>query len=280
MSDRRRHRKDPERTQPIRNASNVFRSDDSWDESGSFEEEDYEREDWEDVVYRSVSTGYEVTDEEEVYDETTYDQIRFGERTARGINDRGYGFGRTGDDFWEMSERAFRWYTDMLTAFWSQLMAGGMMPGWPPRTRGPEPECRPPRPRPRPWRQVAACVEVEVRSSLAVAVDVHLRFPTGVSVVPHVHELRPQGRGTIPSPIPMLPLTDIRFLPGSIPDAVHVRVCIPDGQPAGLYTGPVFDRRTERRLGMMSVRLQGDFVPAPPSLEDEEPEPQPEDDRD
>lgn len=283
MSDQRRHRKDPERTEPIRNASNFFRSDDSWDESASFEEDDYEREDWEDVVYRSVSTGYEVTDEEEVYDQTTYDQIRYGERTARGINDRGYGFGRMGDDFWEMSERAFRWYTDMW-AFWSQLMTGGMMPGFPPRTRWPEPECRPPRPRPRPWRQVAACVEVDAQQAVTVAVDVNLRMPAGVPVIPHVHQLRWQSGPAVLSPIPKPPLEDIRFLPGSSPDAIHVYVCIPQEQQLGLYTGPIFDRRTERRLGMMSVRLQRDVVPAPPSVLDEElgfePEPHQEDDRD
>lgn len=276
MSDQRRHRKDPERTEPIRNSSNVFRSDDSWDESELFEEEDYEREDWEDVVYRSVNTGYEVTDEEEVYDDqTTYDQIRYGERTARGINDRGYGFGRTGDDFWEMSERAFRWYTDML-ASWAQLMTGGMMPFGPPQKRWPEPERRPRRPRPRPWRHVTACVEVEVRTPMAVTVDVDLRMPAGVSVLPHVHELRWQRgqRSPIPSAIAIPPLKDVQFLPGSTPEAVRVHVCIPAEQQPGLYSGAIFDSRTERRLGVMSVWLQRDSGP------EAEMEPQQDDDRD
>lgn len=268
MSDERRRREDPERTEPIRNAANVFRPDDSWDEPEPFEEEGFEREDWKEVVDRSVAMGYEVVDEgrgfeevsfdevdyeEEGYEEEGYgdggcdDPIGYGARAARGINGRGYGFGPMGDGFWEMSERALRWYTDMW-AFWSQLMSGGMMPWGPPRAPRPQPRRRPRRPRPRPWRRVATFVGVEAWSPVDVEVD--LRMPAGLPVLPYVHGLSPQD-GRHP-----LHLTDIQFHPGSLPEAIHVCIRIPPHQPIGLYTGAVFDRRSERRLGTMSVKIK------------------------
>lgn len=260
------------RTEPIRNFSNAFRNDDSWDEPEPYEDEEYEHEDWEDVVYRSVQTGYEVTEEEEeTYGGASYDQIRYGERAAKGLNDRGYGLGWTGDDFWDMSGRALRWYTEMWN-LWLQAMTGGFTPWREPR---PAAQCRPPRPGPRPrqrpWRRAAASVEVEARQPVAVEVD--LRMPAGGLVTPHVHELRPRDRSDITLYRP--PLTHIWFHRGSIPDAIHVHVRIPDNQPPGLYAGPVFDRRTERRLGTMSVRLSGDFVPRPGGGEEPPPDPGP-----
>lgn len=246
-------REDPVRTEPIRNFSNAFRSE-PWEDPDRYGPGDpsgpgpagpaggeRSRTSWSDVVSRGVELGYQVIEE----------QIRQGQRAARDLNDRPYDIGRMSDDLWEATERTFRYYSEM-TGLWMQLLAGmpwmsPAMGAWTrpwgrPPERGQEPE---PRPAESGWRRVAATLEVDSQRPVSVELDLHTPGDADLLLgTLGLHSL--EGHK---------PLTDITFEPGVVRDGVHLRLRVADDQPAGFYSGAVFDQRSGRPQGTLSVRI-------------------------
>jgi hypothetical protein len=236
---RRLRREEPVRTEPIRDFSNVFRSAEAAEAEGGPEPP---RQPWQDVVSRGVEMGYRVVE----------DQIRHGQRVAREVNERSYGFGRVGNDFREVTERTFRYYSEM-TSLWMQLLGGvpgmGLWPGpWggPPPQEGPAPAAWGPERRPMEHRWSVA-VELDCDRPVTVGLDLH---SSGESPALATHGLQALEAGTPPlSFIVFEPVTE------SGRDSVRLRIAVPKEQPSGVYTGAVFDARTGQGQGTLTVQL-------------------------
>jgi hypothetical protein len=193
------------------------------------------------VVSRGVELGYQVIE----------DQIRLGQRVASGRNDRPYDFARMGDDAWEVTERAVRYYTEMSN-LWMQFLTGmswlGPWAGGPwGRPPGRHREEHEPWRDESGWRRVAVALAVDSLQPVSVELDLHT--PGDL----HVH-LATFG---LVSAEGHPPLTGVAFEPGAVSDGVRLRLRVPDDQPASLYTGAVFDQRSGQPQGTLSVSISG-----------------------
>ncbi len=259
MKGQRLRREDPVRTEPIRNFSNAFRTD-PWEDPDRYGTGDpcgpgpagdagryRDRASWNDVVSRGVELGYQVIE----------DQIRQGQRVARDLNDRPYDVGRMSDDLWEVTERSFRYYSE-ATNLWMQFLTGmswmggpGMGGPWtrpwgrPGDRRRPEEAASAPSPAESGWRRVAVAFEVDSLRPVSVELDLHT--PGDVAL--------PLAAVGLQSLEGHTALTEITFEPGVVREGVRLRLRIPDDQPAGFYTGVVFDQRTGQSQGTLSVRV-------------------------
>lgn len=245
MSDRQRlHREDPARTGPIRDWSTLYHRPDTQEHrsssatSKSPDQTTPERV-WADAVSHGVELGYRVVEE----------HIRQGQRVAQQVNDRSYNVGAMGNDIRELVGRLARYYAD-LGALWGELVNSLVA----------NPDflnnlLRPLQPQPAP----PTANHASANGALTVTIEVLSVRPTQVTL-----DLRPQSErislasyGLHAADATKPALTDITFTPSVDHGPVGLRVCIPDEQPPGMYTGVVVDKATNLPRGTLSVRVGG-----------------------
>lgn len=245
MDDRERFRReDPERTEPHRHWSNLYRSSESFDARdapGAAESSDgaKQAESWSDVVSEGVRLGYRVIEE----------QMKQGQRVAEQISDPGYGPAAMSGDVREATERMIRYGGD-LVALWIEFVNSTMANGDFIRSLGAS------------WQAAARGVAVpfpadQGMAPTSISVDVCSIRPVRVTL-----DLKPNAAGRalathgLRAPEVEKPaLTDVTFEAG--PDGVlpRLRLRVPEGQPPGLYTGVVVDKRSGELLGTMTAEL-------------------------
>lgn len=232
-------REDPLRSAPIRNWSTLYRRSNSWNfndpsapprhaaaaSDGSCS----------DVVSHAVELGYRVVE----------DQIRQGQRIAEQLSTRSYDSHAMKGDLRDVAERAWRYYTD-LGALWVDFLASlagngelmrGLFAAW-----KPEP------------------CETSPSASTGAAISAMVEVPSGrrAQVTPHLYPRSERMtlvcRALNASDADKPPLTEVRFEPaGGGSPSVHIR--IPEGQPAGIYVGTIFDAQSGEPRGSLRVTL-------------------------
>jgi hypothetical protein len=233
------HRKDPPRTAPIRNFSNLFQRSETplgreprANPVPSGETQPKAAKD--DPVAQAVEVGYRVIES----------YLSAGRRAAEQFNNQPYGPRAIASGVPELLERILRGYSEMVPT-WLEL-AGSLARV----DRSPAPA--PSRPDLRRSTDGASnhgptTVAIEVASSKPVRVSLQLGEQSdGLPLVTHgLHALEPDRA----------PLTDISFV--TAPNNGHrsLRIRIPKGQPPGRYSGVVVDQKTGEPRGTLSVRI-------------------------
>jgi hypothetical protein len=240
VTDRQRlHRPEPERTEPLRHWSNLYRASESWQPDGTSDAPHDNApgpDAWNDVVADGVAVGYRVIEE----------QIRQGQRVAEQIGAASYGPAAMSGDMREAGERLVRFSAD-LVALWMDFvnttlangdLMRGMTAAWAPSgTAAAPPSAAPP----------AGVVAVEVQSSRPLRVRVELK-PGGER-----RALATHGLQALEPDKPAL--VDVAFVADRDSDRPVLRLRVPDGQPPGVYSGVVLDARSGEPLGTLTARL-------------------------
>ena len=236
-------REDPERSEPIRYWSGLFRYQEPTKanlegESGHGEPGRF--------VADGVKLAYKIADE----------QIRQGQRIAEQINDRKYDVKAVGNDLRELSERTLRYAMD-LTALWSELLGSlpevlmrlpGIAPHPPqqrapgaPSAAGPSPAS----PERAPKREGTHWIEISSRLPARVMLDLH---PGAEDRPLGTHGLRSMdGKHTA--------VEAVAFVPAQAGERPGVTIQVPPRAAPGLYTGVVIDKETGEAMGTLSLRL-------------------------
>ena len=252
MNDQQRlHRDDPERTNPIRHWSKLYRQDDSWGAqaspaSSSPTQAASPNKTTDDAVSQGVKLGYQVIEE----------HIRQGQRIAQQFNTRSYNLSNVGNDVRELAERLVRDSTNLLS-LWFNLMTS--LAGNVDLSRQ---SARPPS-NPSPTAnngvspQKTSPTEDATERGTAVSIEILSSCPTQVTfnLSPQAERLflATPGLYTINADKP--PLTDIIFIPTLENNPASLRIRIPDQQPPDLYSGVLVDRNTGLPQGTLSVRV-------------------------
>src|SRR5262245_38586356 len=240
-----------ERAQPIRNWSTLFNGPVA--DGGSSDEESAtmpgtDRASLSDVVSRSVDLGYRVVDE----------YIRQGQKAAQRLNERSYGVQTMAGDVQDLAMRMTQYASD-FAAVWLQLgqlaAAGNSAPGAPRADRPPADDAAAPNgagaaggaTRAEATSAGVTRVRIEVRSAQPTEVTVDIR-PDAADRPLIVHALRAVDPDT-----PRL--VGVCFEPGSEDAAAYLRIDVPPGHPAGVYSGLMIDQGTSRPVGTVSVTI-------------------------
>ena len=252
MSNGQRLRRvDPQRTEPIRNWSTLYRpseseraehpSSNSAVESRADPADPAHSDMGNETVSRGVKLGYEVIEE----------HLRQGQKVAQMLSGRSTERKTVEGNIRAMAERIFRYSAD-LGSLWVDFIDS--IAGSPEAVRDlvsmfsskeKSPEVQPNGGESRP-------VSVEVVSARPARVTLDIR-PESAGRRLVVHDLRAAG-----SDIP--PLTGIRFVTGRADalrtDALtYFRITVPAQQPVGLYHGVVMDQDSGQVCGTLSVRI-------------------------
>lgn len=233
-------REDPERTEPFRDWSNLYRPADSWPFRDPPEApEAKEDESWSDVATEGVRLGYQVIEE----------QIRQGQRVAEQLSDASYGPAAMGGDVRETAERVIRYSAD-LVALWFDFLNSTMANGDVLRAFAASwqaPASGSPATPPAGAGANTTPVSIEICSSRPVRVTLDLK--TSAAGRP----LATHGLRALEAEKPAL--TEVTFEPGPDGGLPSLRLRVPEGQPPGLYSGVVVDRRSGELLGTLSALM-------------------------
>ena len=205
--------------------------------------------DSDDPIVRGVVSGGKVVDE----------WIRQAQQAARLLG------GNPSPTAWaDASGRMFRNASDLMAAWWGMLgipmpngaPAGTAPPGaanhdsaWPPRPAhrppGGEPESQTPLTSPVSRTSDGSRVRIEVasRRPVEITIDMHRDDCAGLRVL----DLRPT-RGNAPR------IRGIKLEPSDA-HGLHLRLTVPDKQPAGTYRAFVIDPATDSTVGTLTVRI-------------------------
>lgn len=246
-------RPDPQRSEPIRNVTTYFRDSKSWADGAAQPDASRDPSDvLDDVITQGVKLGYRVIDE----------HILLGRRTAEGLRTAGdrkqnrKQKSGTDKDVEELIERVQRVYQDVgalcfdaldvvsrspaLLRWFTRRQAGDRdETGSAPASdgRGDAGSYAAPAP-----------VSVEIASARRVLVSLNLMDTALASRLPLVHALHACDPA-------FPPLIDVGFRRDPASPGPVLQLCVPDRQPAALYTGVVTDRETNEPRGTLSVRV-------------------------
>jgi hypothetical protein len=230
-------REDPERTGPIRNFSGLYQSsangnsDKASDRAGSNRNEMETEKSHEE----GVGLAYRVIEK----------HINEGKKNAEQFNSRPYNATTLTDGLQEVLERTIRsqmellpmWINALNTAIRLDPARTGYPPGFqpfPPRAEANGTAAK-----------TLKGITIEVASARPVQASIQLQEGVESS------SLRTYGLHTLDQNKP--PLMNIVFAP--MDGTIKVGILIPDGQPAGLYSGVIVDSRTGEARGTLSVAV-------------------------
>ena len=232
-------RDDPRRSRPIRNWWNFFRFADR--EQGAREQGNGQEQTLSDAVNRSVKLGYDVIEE----------QISQGQRAAAEINNRSYGTQSMNRDMQELMVRSMRYYVDTATIFMDSVAAATRpirgsrtQPPGSDRGAGADQRTDPPGTT-APDSAAEAAVPIRVSSVRPATVTLDLR--------PGVAGRSLAVPGLYAAGADKTPITRVVFEDSEDPPVLSVDV--PPDQPAGLYSGVVFDTESEEPRGTLTIRI-------------------------
>jgi hypothetical protein len=248
---RRLHRKDPERVNPIRNWSTLYRTANSWNTEKSSEqptttEDTSHRRTSSDPVTDSVTLGYKVIEE----------HIRQGQRIAQQINNRSYNLKGANNEVRGLVERLVQDSTSLLSLWFNFMnslagnsdLFGDLSRAWKaeqsstqqttpnPKTVSPEEATTP---------TTTVTIEVLTHSPTQVTLNLSTQAEKLFLATPGLHAMSQEKP----------PLTEVTFIPGLEGNPAQLRIRIPDGHPADVYTGVLVDRNTGQPHGTLSVRI-------------------------
>jgi hypothetical protein len=254
-SSERPKRPSPERTQPIRSWSTLFAVPTAGGDDADADPDASTAEPpgagLNEVVSRSVDLGYRVIDE----------YIRQGQKAAQRFNDRSYGTQAVASDLQELGMRMTQYASD-FAAVWLEFVqlaatkngtagpaAAGDAPIPPPEATATNPAAHAadgfPRTDPPPSEPIRVRIEVLATQPTEVSLDIR---PSAAKLPLLVHALRAVD--------PDKPrLTEVTFDAGSDDEPPRLRIRVPAGQPAGVYSGLLIDEQTSRPAGTVSVRI-------------------------
>jgi hypothetical protein len=239
VSDRERlHRKDPSRTEPLRDWSRLLNpgSRTPPDDSHPNESNGSNGADGapaSDAATRAIELGYQVIEE----------HLAQGRRVAETFGQGTYDPKKAGAEVQEFLQRAVRYSTEIMP-LWLDLMnsiassdavrnlfSPVPTPASAPRSDSP---------------RGGGAITVELHSSRPAIVSIDLK--QGIAGALMTYGLRT----TNPD---VLPLNDITFLSNHGNGHPVVRISIPEKQPAGVYTGVIVESASGEAVGTVSVRL-------------------------
>lgn len=204
-----------------------------------------------DVVSHSVDLGYRIID----------DYVRQGEKAARRLSERSATPQTMVGDAQDVAAR-FAQHASGLAAVWLEFlqltaassgmpMAGnfweavGATTGAPPPSPSARPQANGTSPRHADTERTRVRIEVVSNQPTEVVLDLQ---PSAAGRSLTVHVLRAVD--------PDKPrIDDVAFQPESDTAPACVRVCIPAGQPAGVYNGLIIDEASSRPVGSVSVSV-------------------------
>lgn len=254
MSSSRRQRPVPERTQPLRSWSTLFSvpsaEGTAAEADGGAAETAPRGEGMSDVVSRSVDLGYRVIDE----------YIRQGQKAAQRLNDRSYGTQAMASDLQDLGMRMTQYASD-FAGVWLEFMQLAAKNGGPIPAAAAEPPVQPPdgvATNPSPSApETPAHTDAPVADTARVRIEVVATQPTEVSL-----DIRPSAAKrpllvhALRAVDPDKPrLTEVSFETGADDEPPRLRIRVPAGQPAGVYSGLIIDEQTSRPAGTVSVRI-------------------------
>ena len=238
MSDRERlHRKDPSRTEPLRDWSRLLNSgrrtppnDSRANESNGSNDADGAPAS--DAATRAIKLGYQVIEE----------HLAQGRRVAQTFGQGSYDPKKAGAEVQEFLQRAVRYSTEIMP-LWLDLMNSIASSDAVRNLFSPTPAWAP---APKHESSRGGAITIELHSSKPATVSIDLK--EGVAGPLMTHGLR----ATNPD-IP--PLSGITFTSNNGNRHPVVRIGIPEKQPAGVYTGVIVESASGEAVGTLSVRL-------------------------
>ncbi len=260
MNKRRLRREDADRTEPLRNWQQLFRTSESWPDSGDGEpleggarssaehdgadstrshaNNEGQRDPRKDsAVSDAVGLGYRVIE----------DQIRQGRRVAEQLTGRVRGGGLGGDGVGDLIQDVLRFYTDLGNICFELL--GSVVRNTAPGAEKSRPSGQ--------QSRAAAGNHAAADGRHTYNFEIVCAQPTKISL-----DVRACVNGTVLAAHALQaldadkpPLTDISFAPGDAEEGPSLRIRIPEGQPPDVYTGVVIDRDTNQPQGTLSVRI-------------------------
>jgi hypothetical protein len=239
VSERERmHRQDPARTGPLRSFSNLYRKPDA--SNGSVTRDDRAPAEQAssvagaDPLAQGVELAYRVIGR----------YVSEGRRTAEQFNSEPYSLLSATDGVQELLDRMLRLQTEMVP-LWLDAMRSMMGADASPASYAPG------------FRARASTNGAVKERSAAVSIELISSRPVRVSLELREHSeslpLVSLGLRAVDPDIPTL--TDITFVPADNGDGRRLRICIPDGQPPGVYSGVIVNRNTGETRGTLGVRL-------------------------
>ena len=241
----------PERTQPIRSWSTLFSvptpDREEGDRAADASAAEPRGAGLNDVVSRSVDLGYRVIDE----------YVRQGQKAAQRLNERSYGTQAMAGDLQDLAMRMTRYASDFAAVWLEFVQLAATANG----AAGPAP-ANPVEPAdatvaPVPCAVDAPHTDTATAEFARVRLEVLATQPTEVSL-----DIRPNAAGrqllvhALRAVDPDKPrLTEVTFHAGSDGEPPRLRIRVPAGQPAGIYSGLIIDEQTSRPAGTVSVRI-------------------------
>jgi hypothetical protein len=234
-----------ERVQPIRSWSTLFKAPTA-DGSGTNSADNKGGASLQDVVSRSVELGYRVVDE----------YVRQGQKAAQRLNDRSYGVQAIAGDAQDLAMRMLEHASD-FAAVWLefvQIAAAGNATASSSagedaaKTKPDErPNAAAPASRSKDASPERLRVRIEMLSTQPTEVSLDIN-PDAARLPLIVHALRAVD--------PDKPrLSEVSFEAGADKQPGCLRIHVPPGQPAGIYSGLMIDEQTSRPVGSVSVRV-------------------------
>ncbi len=227
------HRPEPERTAPRRSAATYLRDP----PGGDAPARDGEPPD-DDPVARGVRVGYEVLES----------QLREGQRLAQRLGRAGsQAAASASGDLASLLDRVRQLYEDVGALCFDALGTILRNPAWRDGLAAATRSDEPARGQPDSPGASSAGICVEIASPRRTRIA--LALPGGTAgAVPRVHALH-SHQATDP------PLTCVRFDADAGATGPCLRIEVPEGQPAGTYTGVVVDAASNEPRGTLTVRL-------------------------
>ncbi|MEM9489399.1 MAG: hypothetical protein AAGC55_09655 [Myxococcota bacterium] len=251
----------PQRDQPVRNMSGMFRSANEGSNGVSAGQTAQPHS----PIERGVDMGYRVIEE----------QIRQGQQAAQRFA-APFGMGRMAEAMPEMASRMMRYWAQFFT-MWIEMMdprmlsPDGMRQAWSRFAQMADPfglygtggaapfSGAGARAHGGPYAPGAAQANLAQQGNLRVSVTTVSQRPTrvGFDLRPgsHNRSLTVQGLRAVEPDKPVL--DNVRFEGGGSIDELRIFVTVADDQPEGLYTGWVTDHNSGETMGMLSVHVSG-----------------------
>jgi hypothetical protein len=228
--DKRLHRKDPERTGPVRSFTDLYISRDAARARG----EDLNGEQAEDAAAREQGVGlaYRVIEQ----------HINDGRRTAAMLNGQAYNTRTATDLLQEVIERTIR-YSSELLPLWLEALTSALRIE-PPRMSSPPPGTTSTEDRDRGEHSIA--VALEMISSRPATVSIDLREDS------QRMSLAVLGLRAVDPGKPELSDIDLEAGPAG---GLKLRICIPQSCPSGTFSGVIVNRETGESRGTLTVRV-------------------------
>lgn len=216
---RRVRREDPERTAPNRRFSTMFRPDGKQRMPGTDSAKELN-----DEIGDAVRMGYSVIEE----------QIRQGKLAAQNLSGVPPGTGFAAGNVTDIANRLIHYSTDLAALYFDllgALMQPSTMNGAPAATSRSD--------------GTRVAIEIESCRNTQVTLDLWSGNRSAVLTVPALHAAESDK----------IPVTDVKFVPGSDEAPARIRIKVSDDQPAGLYSGLILDAESGQGCGTISLKL-------------------------